>query len=331
MNAGLEPINFYAINMLVELLPMINFIKSKSPNSYAYFWLITGLLLLTASTATHAKEVTQQYRGMTLNANLELADGKTLKDGVVLILHGMMAHNRMEIIESSQQILLENNRSSLAINLSLGIDNRHGFYDCNWPQTHTSEDSLDELDQWVEWLFKQGVEEIVIMAHSRGANQAMVYMTERKKSVVKHLVLLAPNTVKSAKMQYEGRYGDIFDETIAKAEKLIKAGKGGELIEKIDFSFCPRSTISADTFYSYYAVDDKFRQYQLHLPNMPVPTLIITGTQDERQPDLEEVITPYIDGKQVRLSRVENAGHFFQDFNLEEAVESAVEFITEAQ
>jgi hypothetical protein len=128
---------------------MLNF---KKLNKLAYFPAAMGMLLLIVSVSLQAEEVTQQYRGLTLNANLELAEGKALEDGVVLILHGTMAHNRMEIIEASQQALLDNNQNSLAINLSLGIDNRHGFYDCAWPNRHTLDGGLDELDAWVNWF-----------------------------------------------------------------------------------------------------------------------------------------------------------------------------------
>ncbi len=74
---------------------MLNF---EELNKLAYFRAAMGMLLLFASVSLQAKEVTQQYLGLTINANLELADGKALQDGVVLILHGTMAHNLMEIV-----------------------------------------------------------------------------------------------------------------------------------------------------------------------------------------------------------------------------------------
>jgi len=288
-----------------------------------------GMILLMASVSLQAEEVTQQYLGLTLNANLELADGKALQDGVVIVLHGSMAHNRMEIIEASQQALLDNDQSSLAINLSLGIDNRHGFYDCNRPHRHTSEGGVDELGAWVAWLDEKGVTGIVIMAHSRGANQAMVYAAESKNPAVTHLVLIAPNTT-PPKSQYEARYGKIYDENISRVQKQIDAGKGDELIHNLDFLYCPRATVSADSFNSYNGVDDKFRQFQLYLPQMPIPTLIVTGTRDEIEPNIVEDLAPYADGRRIRIGVIENAGHFFQDFNIEEAVEAAAEFIAES-
>jgi pimeloyl-ACP methyl ester carboxylesterase len=307
---------------------MLNF---KELNKLAYFRAAMGMLILLASVSLQAEEVTQQYRGLTLNANLELADGKALEDGVVLILHGGMAHNRMEIIEESQQALLDNDQSSLAINLSLGIDNRHGFYDCSWPFRHILDSSLDELDAWVAWLREKGVDRTVIMAHSFGANQAMVYVVERKHPAVTHLVLLAPNTNTDPKPQYEARYGEIFDENLERVQKQIDAGKGNELIDNLDFSYCPQASVSANSFYSYNRLNNKFRQFPLYLSKIPIPTLIVTGTRDELQPNIKRDVTPFVDGSRIRLAVVENAGHFFRDFNIEEAVETAVEFITESE
>ncbi len=61
--------------------------------------LVTVLaLLLTLSWPSPAEEVTLQHKGLTLNANLMLAEDKTLSDGVLLVVHGTLAHNRMEIV-----------------------------------------------------------------------------------------------------------------------------------------------------------------------------------------------------------------------------------------
>ena len=302
----------------------------KRLNRLAYLRAAMGMLLLFISVSLKAEEVTQQYGDLTINANLELADGKVLQDGVVLILHGTMAHNRMEIIEASQQALLDNDHSSLAINLSLRLDNRHGFYDCSLPHRHIMDAALDELDAWVAWLRKKGVNQITIMAHSRGANQIMVYAVERKHPEVTHLVLLAPNTNPSPKPQYVARYGETFDESLALVQKQIDTGKGDELIDNLDFAYCPKASVSADSFYSYNRLDDKFRRFPLYLSQMPIPTLIITGSRDELVPDIAKDVAPFIDGERIRLSVIEGSGHFFLDFNIEEAVEASVEFIAES-
>jgi len=45
------------------------------------------------------------YGSLTLNANLNIADGKTLSNGVVLMLHGTLAHKDMEIMRALQDLL----------------------------------------------------------------------------------------------------------------------------------------------------------------------------------------------------------------------------------
>ncbi|HTP82400.1 MAG TPA: alpha/beta hydrolase, partial [Alphaproteobacteria bacterium] len=44
------------------------------------------------SVFAEAAEVSTPYRGLTLLGNLELADGKSPKDGIALIVHGTLAH-----------------------------------------------------------------------------------------------------------------------------------------------------------------------------------------------------------------------------------------------
>ena len=52
-----------------------------------YFSILIVSVLFLVSVA-HAKEVTLYRKGITLNANLEIAAGKTIKDDVILITHG---------------------------------------------------------------------------------------------------------------------------------------------------------------------------------------------------------------------------------------------------
>ena len=284
------------------------------------------LLSLSFSALVHAEEVTQKFNGLTLNANLELADGKDFNDGMVLIVHGYLTHNKMELIRTAQEALLDNDRSSLAINLSLGIDNRHGFYDCTLPQRHLQDDALKEIAVWVEWLRSRGVSQIVIMAHSRGANQVMVYAVEQKDPEVTHLLMLAPGSGENIKNLYQARYGKSLDQTLAIAQRKIEAGKGTELIQDIDLLSCPKAQATAETFISYYSTN-KFRQFNSFLPRISIPTLIIVGTLDEYRGDLVNQVKPYIDGNRVQLKVIQNADHFFRDFNMEEAIEASIEFI----
>lgn len=295
---------------------------------YLSSWLILAMLL-GFQISGHSTEVTQQYRGLTINANLEMADGKNFEDGMVLVLHGAKAHNKMEVIRTAQQVLLENDRSSLAINLSLSVSNRHGYYDCSKPQMDLQEDAVHELAAWVEWLRKRGTPQVIMMAHSRGANQIMVYIVENLDPEVTHAIMLAPGAGDEVYSMYQERYGHSLSEPLAVAYDRIQAGKGDELMKGIDILSCPKADITANSFVSYFSKDNKFRNFVKYLSLSPIPTLIVTGTEDDRQPNIVELVQPYTGNENVRVSVIDSAGHFFRDLNMDEAIEIAIEFIEE--
>ena len=289
--------------------------------------LLAALSLMAAlPTAAGAEEVTQEFKGLTLNANLELTPGGAIEDGVVLVVHGPYAHNKMEIIENVQRALAENGRNSLAINLSFLIDNRYGFYDCSIPHRHTQERSVEEIAAWVDWLRQKDVTEIALLGHSRGANQVMVYSATHSDPEVKQLILLAPGTA-DIHQAYEGRYGTDIDKIISRAREMVAADRADELMEKTDFGICPQTDVSARSFLSYFGVDVPFNNFDKFLPRLNRPTLITTGSIDERFPNTEEKIAPHVDGKMLYHVKIEGAGHFFRDFNIDEAIEAAVEFL----
>lgn len=279
-----------------------------------------------------AEEVTQQFGALTVNANLELAESSSLEDGVTLIVHGLQAHNRMEIIEAIQQTLLQSGRSSLAINLGLGIDNRRGFFDCGWPHRHGFDQAAAEIQAWIDWLKQQGAGPISLIGHSFGGTQALVYLDRYRGSPVNRLILLAPATRRydRLKSEYLARYQKDLDTVLAQAQAMIDAGNGNQLMQNVDFFFCPRARISASSFYDYYRRDGAFAHLPEYLRRTQTPVMVIAGGNDERQPDVIRLLSPETDGLDKRLVVIENAGHFFLDLNIEEAIEYAVAFIEDS-
>ena len=113
-----------------------------------------------AAGLAQANEVTLPYKGLTLNANLELAAAKTATDGMVLITHGGLAHRETEPYPYLQDLFKKKGYSTLAINLSLGLNNRHAMYDCKVTHRHHYTDAADEIGAWVDWLKKQGTKRV---------------------------------------------------------------------------------------------------------------------------------------------------------------------------
>lgn len=284
-----------------------------------------------APVSLYAEEVFQEYQGKTLNGVLELAEGKTIADGIILITHSLIQHNGREPLPYVQQLFKEKGYSSLAINYSLGINNRHGPFDCMAPHRYTLDGSLEEIAFWVQWLKEKGASKLVLFGHSYGGNEIARYAANNDEDAILGVVLLGPGTADHRMWSpggYKIRYGKELGDVLDRAELLVASGKGDALMEKVDFLYCPQATVSAASFVSYYRLDP-----ERLLPNLireaRKPTLFIAASEDNRLPDLNRLVRPFADGKKIRLVVIEGAGHFFLDLNSDDAVDQAVGFFHE--
>lgn len=278
-----------------------------------------------------AEEVSTRHQGRTLKALLEQADGRSLNDGVILMVHGTLAHGRMEIMSALQDNLKARGFSSLAINLSFNVDRRpFAMHDCKRPQTHTNADAVGEIAAWVDWLKAKGVGKITLLGHSRGANQVAWYASERRDPAVKAAVLIAPGawTASDLAQDYEKRFGKPLAPLLAKARQLVKQGQGKALMPKVDVIYCQDTRAAAETFLSYHAPEPRLDAYAA-LGKAPLPFLVVAGSADEVVRGVEEKARPHADGKRVHLITIEGADHFFRDLYAEEAADAIAAFLKE--
>jgi pimeloyl-ACP methyl ester carboxylesterase len=289
---------------------------------------LAGLALLAAGSAQAAERVELERKGLTHIAHLELAPGKSLSDGVVLMLHGTMAHGRMEIMEALQNLMAERGYSSLSVNLSLGIDAREGMMDCAAPHMHRHEDALAELDAWMSWLKGQGAGPVALMAHSRGGAQIAWYALEHKPEGVEKIVLVAPATSDHARTarEYESRNGVPLAQVYGQAVELQRMGQPDTLIEGIGFLYCEGASASAAAVASYYADNSRFDTPAL-LPRMTQQVLVIAGSEDTAVPDLPERMSALEGQAHIHYAVVDGADHFFRDFFADDVADLAAEFI----
>lgn len=287
--------------------------------------LILGLSL--AASGAQAAEVTLPYQALTLNANLELAEGKKIADGMILITHGGLAHNAMEVITYLQGLLKEKGYNSLAINLSFGVNNRHGMYDCKVPHRHLYTDAMNEIGAWMEWLQKQGVQRVALLGHSVGGSRTAMYAAERDSALVKAIVLLAPATrANSDAADFQRRFRKPLAPILAKAEKLVKEGKGNTVLPRTPLMTCADSPVTAASFVSHYGGDPRVDTPTL-IPKLKKPTLVVVAGGDEIVVGLEKKVAPLVDGKQVQMKVVDSADHFFRDLYSDDAVDAIDVFL----
>ena len=284
-----------------------------------------GLILALALSATAAmsEEVTLAHSGLTLNANLEAAGADWQKGPVVLMTHGTLAHRGMEIMQSLQAALKDRGISSLSMTLSLGLDNRRGMYDCATPHTHKHTDAVEEIGAWLGWLQSQGVAKVALLGHSRGGNQTARFAAEHGEAPLTAVILVAPQTWSEAYAaeDYQKRYGKELAPQIERARRLDAEGKGGSLMEHVDFVYCPDSSATAAAFLSYYAPDPRMDTPHL-IPEIKAPVLVIAGSEDEVVTGLVEKVQPLADGKRVTLTVLDGADHFFRDLYADEIADA---------
>lgn len=294
---------------------------------YAAAALLLGGALF--STDADAEGATLEYNGMTLNANLELAGGKSPADGVVLITHGSLAHNKMEIIATLQDLLKERGVNSLAISLSLGQSDRRGMFDCKTDIRHKHTDAIDEIAAWTGWLESKGVGDIVLIGHSRGGNQTAWFMAERGNGKVRGAVLIAPAlwSAESARKSYKSRYKADLDSLLGKMTGLMNDGKGDSIVKDVDFLSCAGASVTPESFLSYYA-DNELRNTPTALKRVNKPVLVIAGSEDTVVKGLPEAMAPLV-SDHIRVEVVDGASHFFRDLYAEDVADLIAGFLEE--
>lgn len=279
-----------------------------------------------AASRAHANEVTLPYKGLTLNANLALAASKTAAEGVILITHAGLATRSMELYVYLQKLFKEKGYSTLAINLSQSLNNRHGMYDCKVTHRHLYANAADEIGAWVAWLKKHGTKHVVLLGHSRGGSETALYAAERDNPLMKAVVLLAPDTRETNDAAaYQQHYAKPLAPVLEKAQKLVKEGKGSTVLEHTDFLYCPDTSVTADTFVSYYGPDPRLDTGYL-IPKIRKPTLVVIAGNDEIVIN-DKKFAPLADGSHVQIKVIDGAGHFFRDLNADDAVDAISAFL----
>ena len=280
---------------------------------------LPGLLL--------AEEVTLSQQGITLNANLETADNWP-SGSTILITHGTLSHNKSEIITALQELFLENEISTLAINLSLGLNDRHGPYDCSFPHTHKHEDAVAEIGSWLHWLKQQKVKQVSLLGHSRGGNQTAWFAAEHDDPVINKVILVAPQTwsPEYAAKGYQQSYAKPLSVILKKAQSLVSSGKPKATMPHTDFIYCKDSSATAEAVVSYYATDMR-KDTPTLLPEITKPVLVFAGTEDQVVKGLDKKLAPIAEAGKIELEVMEGADHSFRDLYAEDLVDRVVEFL----
>lgn len=284
-------------------------------------WCLTGF-----TGTVFADTVSTLMGDLILNANRVQSTEHNQDTPRVLITHGTLGHNRMETIAALQEALAEVGFDSLAINLSLGINDRHDRYDCATPHRHQHADAANEIAHWTEWLGQQSEQPIILLGHSRGGNQTAWYTSSHSlPATLQAQVLLAPMTwnAEREQQQYMERHGTELHSLLTMAEGA--QAKGQDLMQPVDLLYCSATAASPASILSYYA-DDPRRHTPTLLEKSRLPTLVITGSADTTVPDLDDAMSE-VSNPNVTIVSIDGADHFFRDLYTYDVVDLLTTFM----
>jgi len=287
---------------------------------------IAALSLVLAAGSASAKEVRIGHGPLALRATLDLAPSKSIAEGLVILVHGTMGHRDMDVMRHFRSLLAERGHSTLAINFSLGVDAREGMFDCGVPSRHRTEDSLPEIDAWIRWAATGGAGPVTLLGFSRGAQQAAWYAAQRPHVALQRVVLLAPIFAGDPARNYQTRFGTPLAPLLQRAAALRDQGRAGELLASVGFLNCDSTSVSAQSFLSYY---DPARDGEpdATVPRLRLPTLIVAAGADTIVRDLPSRIAPAVDGVRIRIVVIDGADHFFRDLYGEDAADAVAAFL----
>lgn len=284
------------------------------------------IALLIAPAWLCAQEVRIEHKGLTLNAKLERAQAGA-DDQIILITHGALAHRGMELIAGLQERFKERGLNTLAINLSLGVDDRHGMYDCSIAHRHRNEDAVAEIAAWLNWLEQQDFKRVTLLGHSRGGAQTALFMATHNDARVQAAILMAPATRENSTAQrYQQQYKAPLGPVLKQALTRLEQGKGESLIEHANLMGCRDTTVSAASLVSYYGPKAQTDTVTL-IRAFTKPALVVIGSDDEIVADLEQKLASIPKQGTTRIAVIQGAGHFFRDLNADDAVDAMVEFL----
>jgi pimeloyl-ACP methyl ester carboxylesterase len=272
-----------------------------------------ALATLAAAGDAAAEPVQVKLGALRLNGNLEIASDTNLTEGVAIVVHGALGHHAEPTVAALQRTLKVRGIATLAITLSLGVDDRKGPRACEVPHAYGQGELAAEIERWVEWLAHHHVRRVDYIGWSRGGAQLVDFLQRQKGG--RRVVLLAPTLLPAAEIS--AGYRKAHDKDLAIALEAARARPREQ--RRVDFLACRQAMVQGSTFLEAYR----------ELPASSVAsivqqTLVVIAGNDEVVPDLETRLPAT-----VKHVVIDGADHAFRDAAAEDAADAIAEFLRE--
>jgi len=285
--------------------------------SAVYYSLVLFCTVI-GSTVLVAEPVQTNNNDLTLNANYQSAADKS--NPFFLILHGTFASHQMEIISSMQSLLTDEGYGSLAITLSLGEDDRSGFFDCSHTIVSTHDNAEVELGLWMKQIKSWGFTSINLVGHSRGSAQIASYAKNHNQSINKQF-LIAP-LIWDKKYQQDN-FRSPLKLPLEDVLKKLQANPQMQLKNQ-QVLHCTNTTVTSESFLSYYDEHPE-KNTPTIIKSTTVHTKIYLGDSDPLSKNLLAQNESLEVNENINIRMIEDADHFFRDFAIEDIVSDMID------
>ena len=269
-----------------------------------------------------------------LAADFYDADGNI----AVVLLHGTLAHNRMEIIKTIATLISEDyGYPVLTPNLSLNDKDRMGekiqtstkgyaaLTACDIEHTHKYEDAIIELGTWVEYLKNEGFEKIVVTGHSRGGRQVSAFLADNNDPSVVGGVLIASGLSRNERNIENYRKDTGLD--LTELLKQFSQLPPDQYVDVPKFIYCEKPRVTAGAFISEYANNPSHSAPYNVKKIKDIPILVIGGSEDTVVPNIESDFASLADQSNLTVEVIDGADHFFRDLYADDAATMIVDLI----
>lgn len=261
-------------------------------------WFI--LVLFGIGQAALAQDVTMPLDNSKLSATANYNKGNMSKPAV-LILHGFLTNNKFHTIIAMEDVLQMEGYTTLSPILTLGINNRRDALTCGSIHTHTLQQEMAEIDQWIRWLAQQGHQKVILLGHSSGSQQLLEYLANYPATAVTSAIF-------TSSFYLNGKELGTKESELQQAKSDLDTHY--KQPRKYSFLFCNNNyNATAESFLSYQGIT---RQRLLStLKQLKIPTHTIMGGSDERYSKVGRNWLDDLRASGTKLYVVDNADHFF--------------------
>jgi len=242
-------------------------------------------------------------------ATAEYSKGERDKPAVIL-LHGFLQTHHFQTVNRLGSYLADEGYTVLAPTLTLGVSQRKKSLSCEAIHLHSMEDDQHEIDFWVRWLQSRGHTSIVLVGHSYGSLQLLIYAANNKNPGVVRVIATSLVDIEYTIGREKNKRQ--INNAMNMQQQNVDALKNYQL------NYCNKYVAPPAAFLSY-AVWDKENVIKL-LMRVSIPMHIIMGSKDNRA---DESWPAMLRGAHADVLTVEGAGHFFDaeyEFDLVDSV-----------